>query len=91
MQARQFSGASRALQRRGQHEREVVAGDEPAGTTSEILSSRRERDVGESGVPAELGPLRLAVTHQDELAVRVVRGGAVGQGVVGRHITTVLS
>ena len=70
-------------------ERELIL--RSTGTTGEVFSSRRERNVGEAGVPAELGPLRFAVTHQDELALRVVRGGAVGQRVVCGHIATVLS
>ena len=91
VQAGEFRGPSRALQRGGQHEREVVAGDQPAGTSCEILSAGRERNVGETRVSAGLGPLRLAVAEQDQIARRVIWCGAVGQRIVCRHTATVVS
>jgi hypothetical protein len=90
-QARQFRGPLRTLQRRGQHEREVVARDEPARIAGEVLAPRGERDVREAGVPAFSRPFRLAVAKEHQLPRRMVRGGMIGQLISGGHTATVVS
>lgn len=50
-----------------------------------------QRHVGEAGVPPGARPLGLAVAQQDELAPRVIRGGAIGQLIGGIHMATVLT
>ena len=67
-EARQLGGPSRALQRRGEHEREVAA-REPGGDRARLgLALLGEREVGVAGVPPCAAPLGLSVADEDELA-----------------------
>ena len=66
--AGQLGGSARALQRRGEHERELAAG-QPLGDRARLrLALLREREVGVAGVAHRAAPLGLAVADDDELA-----------------------
>ena len=88
LQPRQLGCAACALERGREHEPEIVVAHQFARGSRQILAVRGQRDVREPGVPSRPRPLGLAMPQQHELALRVVRGGLVGQRVGWVHRDT---